>query len=153
MVLYDVADLAKFDDYYTAKKCPYCGEVPEFVDSDAVYNVSYGMIYQCKPCNAYVGVHKGTDKALGRLANKPLREAKIAAHAAFDKLWKEGSMSRKDAYKYLSGRLSIPIQYTHIGYLSVATCKQVVLISEQKLSWMKLKTEKLINPDKYLENL
>ena len=31
------------------------------------------MIYICKPCDAYVGVHKGTDKALGRLANKELR--------------------------------------------------------------------------------
>lgn len=139
MIKYDIADLSRFDEIYAGKKCPYCGKAAAFVDSKAVYDASYGMIYLCKPCKAYVGVHKDTDKALGRLADKNLRDAKIAAHAAFDKLWKEGAMDRKTAYSYISQRLGIPIQYTHIGYFNVATCKQVVLISEEKFSRMKLK--------------
>lgn len=54
----------------TGHICPYCGCFAEFVDSSCVYNgKSYGMIYLCRPCVAWVGVHKGTDNALGRLAN------------------------------------------------------------------------------------
>ena len=37
------------------------------------YGVDYGMIYYCPQCGAYVGVHKGTDRAKGRLANAELR--------------------------------------------------------------------------------
>lgn len=81
-------------DILNGKKCPYCDGMPVYVDSSLVYGRSYGMIYLCHPCNAWVGVHKGTNKPLGRLANAELREAKKAAHEAFDKIWKSGSSSR-----------------------------------------------------------
>ncbi|MFA8451791.1 MAG: zinc-finger-containing protein [Bacteroidales bacterium] len=135
MIKFSIDDLKKYDQIYSAEKCPYCGKSTE------LGNDKHGAFYRCKPCNAYVGTHRDTTNALGRLANAGLREAKMAAHDAFDKLWKEGDMDRKTAYKYLSGRLSIPVQYTHIGYFSVATCKQVVLISEEKFSRMELKSE------------
>ena len=70
--------------------CDYCGREAEFVDSKIIYGKSYGKIYLCRNCMAYVGVHKGTDKPLGRLANAELRNWKKAAHAAFDPLWKYG---------------------------------------------------------------
>ena len=47
--------------------CDYCGRQAEYVDSKIVYGKSYGMMYLCRNCMAYVGVHKGTDKPLGRL--------------------------------------------------------------------------------------
>jgi hypothetical protein len=54
--------------------CPYCGQPAIYVDSAAVYRIgSYGMIYLCRPCQAWVGVHPGTDQPLGRLANAELR--------------------------------------------------------------------------------
>ena len=68
--------------------CPYCGGETAYIDSCRVYGRSYGMMYICRPCDAWVGVHKGTDKALGRLANKELREAKKEAHFWFDKIAK-----------------------------------------------------------------
>lgn len=50
--------------------CDYCGTPADFVDSSVVYHGhSFGMIYLCPRCGAYVGVHKGSDKPLGRLAN------------------------------------------------------------------------------------
>ena len=71
--------------------CDYCGTPADFVDSSVVYHGhSFGMIYLCPRCGAYVGVHKGSDKPLGRLANSELRNWKKAAHAAFDPLWKYG---------------------------------------------------------------
>lgn len=71
------------------KMCPYCGAETEFVDSKEVYGtgMSYGMVYLCRPCAAYVGVHRGTNKALGRLANVELRRLKMEAHKVFDPLW------------------------------------------------------------------
>lgn len=109
-----------------AKICPYCGNKPEFTDSSVVYGVSYGMIYYCRKCDAYVGVHGNSKKALGRLANKELRKAKIEAHKYFDKLWKSRKYKRHQAYYLLSEHLNIPENYTHIGMFSIDTCKKVV---------------------------
>ena len=44
--------------------CDYCGRETEYVDSKVIYGKSYGKIYLCRNCMAYVGVHKGTDKPL-----------------------------------------------------------------------------------------
>ncbi len=107
----------------TAKICPYCQTRPEYVDSEIIYGKSYGMIYFCKECNAYCGVHKGTNVALGRLANKALRELKKEAHKYFDEIWKSNKMTRNDAYKWLSDTLNIPLEYTHIGMFDENLCK------------------------------
>ncbi|WP_278247013.1 zinc-finger-containing protein [Agathobaculum desmolans] len=70
--------------------CNYCGRKAELVDSKVIYGTSYGMMYLCRRCNAYVGCHKGTDRPLGRLADAELRYWKKAAHAVFDPLWRQG---------------------------------------------------------------
>ena len=70
---------------FTGKICPYCGKETELIDSAEVYHgVSYGWMYICRPCDAYVGCYKGTKKALGRLANAELRKYKHEAHGVFD---------------------------------------------------------------------
>jgi hypothetical protein len=116
------------------KVCPYCHAKTQYVDSIAIYGKSYGMIYWCKPCDAYCGVHKDTPKkALGRIANAELREWKKKAHAAFDPLWKSSYMNRHRAYKWLSDTLGIPPQYTHIGMFGVETCKKVVELSLKEI--------------------
>lgn len=118
---------------YQGKICPYCGVVPEYVDSVVIYGTSYGMVYLCRKCDAYVGVHEGTDQPKGRLANSELREWKKKAHAAFDPLWQNKHMKRKEAYQWLSEKLGIPKEYTYIGMFSVETCKKVVeIISKHK---------------------
>ncbi|WP_300700929.1 zinc-finger-containing protein [Bacteroides sp.] len=116
------------------KICPYCGLPTEFTDSIVVYGVSYGMIYLCRQCDAYVGVHKGTNKALGRLAQKSLRKLKHEAHEYFDKIWMLKYMGRKDAYAWLSRILDIPAEYTHIGMFSEVTCERVINFSKQLLN-------------------
>lgn len=91
------------------------------------------MVYHCSDCDAYVGVHKNTDRALGRLANKELREAKKLAHRHFDSLWKRAvdkGRSKKEArgaaYQWLSDQLGTPKEYTHIGMFDIDLCKRVV---------------------------
>jgi hypothetical protein len=129
------------------KVCPYCGQNSEFVDSETIYGKSYGMIYLCRDCDAYVGVHKGKNRSLGRLANKELREAKKRAHLYFDHIWKRKiqmgiadepsrkhgrnyakwrDQCRKSAYTWLSEQLNIEKQYTHIGMFDIEHCEKVV---------------------------
>ncbi len=95
------------------------------------------MIYLCKPCRAWVGVHKGTDTPLGRLANAELRIWKRAAHTAFDPLWQRGRFRgyRNAAYDWLAKEMGLPRDQTHIGMLDVDQCRQairVIKMSEKK---------------------
>ena len=107
--------------------CDYCEQETVFTDSAEVYGGrSYGMIYLCRPCKAYVGVHKNTNRPLGRLANAELRRMKVSAHAAFDHIWKDGEYTRKQAYKWLASELGIDGKDCHIGMFDVDTCHKVV---------------------------
>lgn len=118
--------------------CPYCGRKAEYVDSKLIYGKSYGMAYWCRPCDAYVGVHKGTDKPLGRLANAELRRWKMAAHKVFDPLWQYGHFKhqRNAAYAWLAERMQLPREKTHIGMFDVGQCQQAIkIINELKGSW------------------
>lgn len=109
--------------------CPYCGKPADFVDTAEIYHgKSYGMAYLCRPCNAYVGVHKGTDKPKGSLANAELRNWRKAAHRAFDPLWKYGIFKhqRNNAYAWLSKKMGIPIEETHIAMFDIAKCRDAI---------------------------
>lgn len=124
-------------------KCPYCGNTARlFKTSEAFYNGrDYGPLWACVPCEAWVGCHKGTFVALGRLANTELRKAKQRAHAAFDPIWKarlarrraEDSrytkgMARGGRYKALAELLGIPRAVCHIGMFDVDLCNRTVEI-------------------------
>ena len=125
-------------------KCPYCGRPAALVTGSAIYphrpDLLHLKFWRCAPCDAYVGTHKpnkrlglkGTEP-LGRLANAELRKAKIAAHAAFDPIWKSGSMSRQQAYAWLAGALGISsMSNTHIGMFDVDGCMAVIAAVEAR---------------------
>lgn len=114
--------------------CPYCGRKAEYVDSAEIYGKSYGMAYLCRPCDAYVGVHDGTDTPLGRLANRELRRWRNRAHAAFDPLWQQGPYRRRrnDAYAWLAGKMGLTKEETHIAMFDVEQCKQVIQIMDNE---------------------
>ncbi len=124
-----------------AVTCPYCHQAVVLTDSAEVYHArSFGPIYLCRPCQAWVGCHKGTTTPLGRLADKELREWKQKAHAAFDPLWQAKLQRRRaergpdyrkhfargSGYKWLAEQLGIPVEACHIGMFDLATCKRVV---------------------------
>lgn len=115
--------------------CPYCQEAAKLVPSAEIYGSfarDYGKFWLCKPCDAYVGVHKNSPRhvPLGRLANAELREWKIKAHAAFDPLWQTGLTTRKKAYKLMSEVLELSEEEAHIGKLDVDQCKRLVKAME-----------------------
>lgn len=87
------------------------------------------MAYLCRPCNAYVGVHSGTDRPKGSLANAELRGWRKATHARFDPLWRDGPFKKRNAaYRWLSEQMKLPIEQTHIGMFTVEQCKAALEI-------------------------
>jgi hypothetical protein len=111
--------------------CPYCGDPAVLTSSTEVYQGrDFGLIWLCRPCQAWVGVHRNSPKAapLGRLANLSLRRAKMKAHAAFDPLWKADKAfgSRRQAYEWLSDAMGLPYSQTHIGMFDESQCAVVV---------------------------
>jgi len=116
----------------TYPRCPYCSNFSDFVTGKEIYphrsdlfNLNF---YRCEPCKAYVGTHKGTTQPLGRLANAELRKAKSEAHRAFDPLWRNKTISRTKAYKWLAKKLDMPVKDCHIGMFNVDQCRGVLEI-------------------------
>ena len=113
--------------------CPYCGAKAEFVSAEVVYGNNFKnlKLYVCSnypDCDSYVGVHEGTRKPKGSLANWKLREARKTAHAAFDTLWRRGKMTRTKAYRKLAAEMKIQSRDAHIGMFNEQQCEQVLEI-------------------------
>lgn len=124
--------------------CPYCLQKPELVNTTRIYgeltNVEYGMFYYCHDCQAWVGVHKKDNTPLGRLANKELRALKREAHMYFDKIWEplvtpsfNKGKARTWAYDWLSEKMGIRRDETHIGMFDEDQCRNVIYYSQQML--------------------
>ena len=114
----------------TTPECPYCHNPSVLVTGDVVYphrpDLREKNFYLCWTDDARVGCHPGTAKPLGRLADKELRQAKQAAHAAFDPLWRDNKKKRKAAYTWLAEQLGINVNDCHIGMFDVDMCRRVV---------------------------
>ena len=72
--------------------CPYCGEATGLVSGKSVYphkrELHGKFFFRCGPCDAYVGCHPGTKRALGTPANKELRRARMILHnERLDPIW------------------------------------------------------------------
>ena len=118
--------------------CPYCNNIADIVSGDRIYphrpDLAEKKFYLCTPCDAYVGCHPGTTKPLGRLADKTLRRAKVAAHNAFDPLWRAGPMTRLEAYQWLAEALGIAFADCHIGFFDLQQCQRVTEICLARLA-------------------
>jgi DNA-directed RNA polymerase subunit RPC12/RpoP len=108
----------KIDKYPIPITCPYCSSDVIYTSNAAIYSKEYGngRVYKCTGCDAYVGVHTGTDIPLGRLANKELRQLKKQCHALFDPTWKGKKVRRHQAYSMMGTRLGISTNECHFGW-------------------------------------
>lgn len=70
---------------------------------------------------------------MGSLANAALRKKRILAHQAFDQIWKQRIMSRKQAYYWLSDKLGTDPAHTHIAQFGDYRCEQVIRESRKVL--------------------
>ena len=122
----------KVSDYPIPVKCNFCGADVIYTSNAEIYGREYGngRCYKCTSCDAYVGVHTGTNIPLGRLANKELRKLKKECHALFDPVWKNGHTTRSRAYAQLAKHLGIPISDCHFGWFDKETlCKAMSIMT------------------------
>jgi hypothetical protein len=121
--------------------CPFCGSPAKLVTGAELYGVtgkdfSDKKFWDCRPCDAYVGVHKDSPvfRPLGSLVNKNTREWCKRAHATFDPFWStpENGIKRIQAYLILSTLMGIPEERTHIGMMNAEECRQVVELFKNK---------------------
>lgn len=121
--------------------CNYCGKPAKLVFGSELYpnwpHLCRKLFWRCEPCGAHVGCHapsaynKGQcDIPLGPLANSSTRQARSAAHLAFDGIWERNIMTRSAAYAWLAKQLNIPIEACHIGHFDEATCERVQQICD-----------------------
>lgn len=68
--------------------------------------------------------------ALAAPPGSALAKARIAAHAAFDPLWKSGQFSRGVAYEWLAGEMGLSVKDTHMILFDIEQCQRVVAICE-----------------------
>jgi len=117
--------------------CDYCGKPADFVTGKVIYphlpDLARLRFYQCKPCDAYVGVHRNSTQPFGRLANASLRKAKLRAHNHFDPLWQHDLMTRTQAYQWLASEMNLELERTHIGMFDEEQCAKVCELSDKKL--------------------
>lgn len=118
----------KYESSNGVVTCPYCNNKAELVLSGVVYgyNVPYcnNLLYICKPCQAWVGTHKKTVIPLGTLANGSLRAKRRETHEKFDRIWKMRHLpSRERAYYWLSKKMKIPFEDTHIALFDLRQCE------------------------------
>lgn len=112
-------------------RCPYCGSPVVYRTADGIYheNKNNTMLYVCShypKCDAYIRANPQTGKPMGTLANSELRALRTEAHHYFDYLYKEGYMSRNDAYHWLADFIGVPHSKAHIGYWGEYYCNQVI---------------------------
>lgn len=131
--------------------CQYCGNPAQLVSGATLYphkpQLAEAQFWRCDPCDAHVGCHKperqvqpggkvvGEDatRPLGSLANAPLRSARVRAHDLFDPMWRNGAMTREQAYLWLADLLGVPAGHAHVAQLDWDQCWLVVdTIERQK---------------------
>jgi len=110
-------------------ECNCCGghRVALVENSEIYHGRSYGewpYAYLCRDCGAYVGLHPVTDIPLGTLADKPLRDARNSCKRPFEMIWRNGAMSRKDAYAWLAKGLGIRAEECHFGLFDIERCQR-----------------------------
>ncbi len=115
--------------------CHYCNCETELVSGDFIYphrtkeqprlKFLDKKYYVCKlNRNHYVGTYADNFTSLGRLSDTELRKLKSLGHNTFDALWKNKTHFRtqKDAYKWLSIKINLPIEKTHFGMFTNEQC-------------------------------
>lgn len=108
--------------------CPYCLVGSVIAEARSVSkNLKSGRVRMCPQCGAYVTCHRGTDTAMGRLANSNLRKLRWEAHRWFDAVWKNKlKKSRYNAYSWLALRLDMNKDKVHIGLFDEGQCNKVI---------------------------
>lgn len=119
--------------------CPYCNCETKLVSGEMVYpnwtkesprpKFLDKKYYMCVVnSDHYVGTHSDNKTSLGRIADKELRKFKNQGHNMFDPLWRNKThfKNQKEAYKWLSEKMHLSIDFTHFGMFTIEQCKEAI---------------------------
>jgi ssDNA-binding Zn-finger/Zn-ribbon topoisomerase 1 len=88
----------------------------------------HGWFYGCTrypDCKGAHGCHQD-GKPLGTPADDETKQFRIAAHEAFDKLWKNGYMSRGGCYSWMQKVMGLSKDEAHIGMMDKKQCRELI---------------------------
>ena len=112
--------------------CPYCGSLVTKRAASYVYEKNAKpdtFLYVCDrypACDSYVAAHTKSGLPMGTPANKTLRNKRIAAHKALDRIWENGYMTKEQVYIWLQAKLDMPANVMHIGKLNEYYCNRII---------------------------
>ncbi len=108
-----------------ALSCPDCGGA--LVLKDGKHGKFYGCSrFRWTGCGGSHSAHQSTGKPMGVPAKQDVKEARKAAHRAFDELWTTGRMSRKKAYEWMQKVMQLTKRETHIAKFDLAQCEKLI---------------------------
>ena len=111
--------------------CPKCHSKALLRPASVVYGNKAdpnAKVYVCArypACDSYVNAHRHTNQPMGTLADAVLRQKRRETHLELDRLWKNGLMSRAEAYRLIQFYLGVPSEDAHIGKFFVGRCEEV----------------------------
>lgn len=109
--------------YAKPQKCPECSWAFQEIST------AWGIQRQCTGCTVRQWcTNEGVARATP--ANAFVRRARMKAHAAFDRLWREGPYDRKTAYAWLAQMFGLT--EVHMAELGTDDCERVVKLSERQ---------------------
>jgi hypothetical protein len=113
--------------------CPYCGSGAPLSESSRVqgYPGQDVHLYVCAnypQCDAYVGVYRDDHWPRGTLANAELRHWRRQAQTQFDRLWREGAMSRSQADRYLRNLMGTKPHQSPISTFTLDQCHRLIAL-------------------------
>lgn len=126
--------------------CLHCGSECELVEGRQLPNNNFNshrkrlLFWRCPVCpDSFTSCHKDTKKPVGYAADKETRAARWKLHnELLDPIWfKAGVRSgqryrpkglRTMVYAYLSFRMGIPKDRTHVGMFTIEQCREAWLV-------------------------
>lgn len=109
--------------------CNYCGRHADLYGGVDVYpdrrDLAERQFWVCWSCDAWVGCEKDSDEPFGELADEALRAARISAHKAFDPIWEQQLMIKREAYDWLAQALGMRREDCMIGLMTLEDCSRV----------------------------
>lgn len=126
----DFEDLTnKFPQIRYDLKCGDCGSDMHLVQSPKFKRPFYGC-RRFPECRGTMGAHDN-GSPLGTPIDTAGRVARKRAHAAFDRIWQEKSLSRSDAYKWMQQRMNLTSEEAHISRLSAEQCEHLIALAHR----------------------
>jgi hypothetical protein len=118
--------------------CHLCGGVVRIGTHEEVYGTDYSewpYVYICESCKSYVGLHPFTNIPLGTLADKNTRNARKNCKKPFEQLWRNGKMSRAEAYQWLADKMGIPVNECHFGWFDIKQFQEAMNICIKEIGY------------------